>query len=96
MSLLGSFVKQPAETESYTITYEDDLTTGDNVVSAVSSATPTTSPPLSLDTTSVDDPRVRLWISGGVNGTTYKVTVTTTTADGRVLQDEFKVRVKDI
>jgi len=35
-------------------------------------------------------------VSGGATGTTYKLTVTATTADGRVKQDEFKVKVKDI
>lgn len=93
MSLLGVFLKQPAEVESYTITYEDDLTAGDNVVSASVTVAPAG---LTVQTTNVDDPQVRIWLAGGTNGTTYKVTVTTTTADGRVLQDEFKVKVKDI
>lgn len=93
MSLLGTFLKQPAEVESYTITYEDDLTTGDNVASSVVTVSPAG---LTIQSSNVDDPRVRIWLAGGTNGTTYKVTVTTTTADGRVLQDEFKVKVKDI
>ena len=93
MSLLGSFIKQPAETESYSITYEDDLTTGDNVESAVATVAPVG---LTVETPVVDDPMVRMWVSGGTNGVTYKITVTTTTADGRILQDEFRVKVKDL
>lgn len=95
MSLLGSYVKQPAEVESYTISYEEDLDDSDVVETSVVSITPVTDPPLEADSLGVDDPRVRVLISGGVNGTTYKVTLTTTTSSGRVLQDEFKLRVKD-
>lgn len=93
MSLLGSYIKQPAETESYSINYEDDLTAGDNVSSAVATVSPAG---LTIQSVVADDPRVRLWILGGTANVTYKVTVTMTTVDGRILQDEFRVKVKEI
>lgn len=43
----------------------------------------------------VADKRVRNWISGGTDGTTYKIETTTTTAEGRVLQDEIIMKVKE-
>lgn len=92
---LGQFEKQPSERESYTITYEDDLTDGDNVDTAVvKSIAP--SGELTIDQTAVIDPRVRFWAVGGVDGTNYKVTFTVTTADGRILEDEVLIRVKEL
>ena len=93
MSLLGTYVKQPAETESYSIYYGDDLTTGDNVESAVITSSPSG---LTISAPIIADPRVRMWISSGTANVTYKVTVTTTTADGRILQDEFRIKVKEL
>jgi len=96
MSVLGNFTKQPAEVETYSIIYEDDLTANDNLTGATTVIAPAG---LVEDfTTFIDTPgdrRVRVKLSGGTAGVRYKVTVTPTTADGRVLQDEFYVRVKD-
>lgn len=93
MAMIGAFIKQPEEVESYSIDYSKDLTQGDNVKSAVITVTPTG---LTVRSHVVKDPKVRIWLSGGVNGESYKVTCTVTTEDGRVLQDEFRVKIKDI
>lgn len=90
---LGSFIKQPVEVIDYDIDYSQWLTVGDNVESCVVTVD---TAGLDIDATFINDPRVKIWVSGGVNGVTYKVTATTTTADGRVKQDEFRVKVKDI
>lgn len=39
---------------------------------------------------------VKVWLKGGVSGTTYKVSLTTTTIDGRVIDTDFKVRVQEL
>ena len=93
MTILGSFVKQPAENDTYTINYADDLTVGDGIRTSVLTVAPAglgITPPVLVDT------RVRVWISGGISPVKYKITATTTTDDGRVMQDEFYVKVKDI
>lgn len=91
---LGTFNKQPVEVLDYDIDYSEWLTAGDNVQSI---AAPLVEPAgLVVDSTFVNDPVVKIWLSGGISGTTYKITVTMTTADGRVKQDEFRVKVKDI
>lgn len=46
-------------------------------------------------TVDVADDRVRNRMSGGYDGVTYKIETTTTTADGRVLEDEILVKVKE-
>lgn len=90
---LGSFNKQPAETLDYDIDYSDWLTPGDNLQHADVVVEPAG---VVVDSVFINEPRVKIWLSGGTHGTTCKVTVTLTTADGRVKQDEFKLRVKDI
>lgn len=90
---LGNFSKQPAEVVDYDIDYSEWLTAGDNVQSAVVDVSPSG---LTVDSVFVNDPRVKIWLAGGTHGTQYKLSVTTTTADGRIKQDEFRVRVKDV
>ena len=90
---LATITKQPAERFSYTVSYEDALTTGDNVESATAEVSPSG---LVLENVGVYDPRVKLWVSGGTNGTSYKVTLTVGTADGRVFQDELVFRIKEL
>lgn len=90
---LGNFTKQPVEVKDYDIDYSEWLTTGDNVQSADVVVAPAG---LVVESVFVNDPRVKVWVSGGADGTQYKLTVTMTSADGRVKQDEFKIRVKDV
>lgn len=92
MSVLGKYIKQPGETESYTINYEDDLTDADGVVALVVVTTPTG---LTVISSNFDLTSARVWVSGGTAGVKYKVEVTASTGDGRVLQDEFYVTVKE-
>jgi hypothetical protein len=91
---LGQVTKQPGETETYTITYEDDLTVGDNVLTATMLSVAPTG--LVISNIFVVDPRVRFAASGGVTGTTYKVTFRVTTEDGRILEDEVTIKVKEL
>jgi len=93
MSVLGKYIKQPAEVESYTVDYSEDLTSGDGIVLATAAITPTG---LVLDAVDYSDSKsVRVWVSDGAVGVKYKVEVTATTGDGRVMQDEFYVTIKD-
>lgn len=92
MSVLGRFVKQPAERESYSVEYADDLVDAD----AIASATVTVDPVgLTVLNSLVIGTRVKVFVGDGVLGIKHKVTVTAETDDGRVLQDEFFVSIKD-
>jgi hypothetical protein len=90
---LGTYEKQPRERESYTIEYDDDLTSGDSIASAVAEVQPTGG--MVIDDVHTFPNRVRFWAAGGTDKTTYKVTIIATTDDGRVLEDEVTIRVKD-
>lgn len=102
--LLGKFIKQPAEREAYAIEYEDDLSVGDTLaqdqaprvlIERTGSATGVDATPLTLTAIDVGSTRVTLWLVAGLDGALYKITVTATTASGRILQDEFTIRIKD-
>ena len=95
--------KQPADRYDYDIDYSEWLTEKDNVESVTVTVFPNEEllDPVPVDklnvlSVTVIDPLVKLWIDGGRNGVTYKITLTATTADGRIKQDEFKIKVKDI
>jgi hypothetical protein len=90
---IGNFSKQPVEVKDFDIDYSEWLTTGDNVESATVVVATTG---LTVNSVFVNNPRIKIWVAGGTDGTQYKLTVTMTTADGRVKQDEFKIKVKEI
>lgn len=90
----GTYTKQPAEFLDYDLVYGEWLPEGDAILSTVVTVEPATD--LSVDAVFVSSPVIKLWLSGGANGTTYKLTLTTTTDAGRIKQDEFKLKVKDL
>ena len=90
MTILGRFTKQPVEVESYSIEFADDLVNQDKISSATSEVVPEG---LNLVSTTVIGTRVKVLVSGGTNKTTYKITVTAQTDDGRTLQDEFIIKI---
>ena len=91
---LGIDTKQPAELLDYDVTYEDWIPDGDTVVSATVTVT-TADDSLTVTKVEIMTPIVKVWISGGISGTTYKITVLATTAEGRTKEAEFKLRVRD-
>ncbi len=100
---LGTVTKQPNETESFTVSYIDALTAGDIVIAATATVAvygavpPGVVPALiTLTPMVIANPRVRMFASGGTDGVTYKIELLTVTNDGRVLNDEFFIKVKDV
>lgn len=91
--ILGTFSKQPVEVLDYDIDCSEWLVSDDALASATAVVDGTG---LIVDSVLISSPRVKVWLSGGTNGSTYKVTVTITTEDGRVKQVEFRVRVRDV
>ncbi len=90
--IIGFMEKQPSEVLDYDIDCTDWLTEGDNIQTV--SATPDDSA-LVVDAIVNNDPFIKLWISGGTDGESYKVTVGITTQDGRHKETEFIMQVRD-
>lgn len=92
MSILGKFIKQPVERESYSVDYVEDLNVNDGLATAVVTVLPAD---LTILSHLIVGTRVKVLLEGGTVGVKYKVTVTVETDDGRILQDEFFVTIKD-
>lgn len=90
--ILGTYTKQPADVLDYDVDYSEFLAGIDTLANKTVVATPAG---INVDQSFIVGGRIKVWLSGGTNGVTYKITVTATTSDGRVKQDEFKVKVKD-
>jgi len=90
---MKKFDKQPSEVLDYDIDASEWLTQGDNII-GISVAVD--DPGLSVNNTTVSDDRIKIWLSGGSDGVTYKVTTKISTDDGRVKEVDFNVRVKEL
>jgi len=100
MAILGTTIKQPAETESYSILYAEDLNDGETISLRKIDIHPVN--PLDAELpvvvgyyVDVEDSRFRIFIAEGQNKATYKVEITVGTSNNRVLQDEFLLRIQD-
>jgi len=91
--MLGIKQKRPADVLDFDITYEDWLTDDDTITTVTTSVSP--SGELAVDSVQVSNPEVKVWVSGGENGSTYDIEVTAATTGGRVKVECFKIRVKD-
>lgn len=87
--------KQPGETLDYDIDCTDWLGEGDYVTAASSVVAPVG---LTIISTTVfmTGTRVKVLLSGGTNGTKYKVTTTITTHDGLIKEKEFYMQIKEL
>ena len=90
--ILKKFEKQPADVKDYDIDYHLWLVSTDVISSAAATADIDT---ITIDSVFHTQSRVKVWLSGGQADVIYKITVTITTEDGRVLQHEFIVKVRD-
>lgn len=88
------FYKQPADQLDYDLDFSDWLTDSDTITGQVAvSSVPSE---LSILSVSTSGPIVKVFVAGGEDGSTYQVTATVTTAEGRIKELDFKIRVKEI
>lgn len=90
--MLGLVEKQPVEILDYDVDFSRWLV-DDTITAASVEILPAGE--LMLNTVDTDPTAVKVWLRGGVSGTSYKVEVTIDTDRGRRGQVEFRVRVKD-
>lgn len=91
--ILGTYTQQPREKFDYDITYEDWLP-GTDAIDPAKVEVMVDVPGLTA-VAYASGLVVKIWVSGGTHKTTYKITVTVESDDGRIKQDEFIVKVKD-
>lgn len=93
MAILSTFTKQPSERLDYDFDFSAWLNSDDAIASAQFSVVPET---LTLDGSVIRPTYAKVWVSGGENGVSYKITCTASTVQGRVKEDEIRIRVKEV
>lgn len=86
------FTKQPSENLDYDFDFIKALPDGDNVSSAVVTASPTG---VTLGTKQISGQTVKQWISGGTAGGNHKITCVATSVAGRIKEMEFMLGIVD-
>ncbi len=89
-----TLTKQPADQLDYDVKFDRWLPDGDYITSG--NAVLDKTGELVIDSISITDQVIKVWMSGGVSGTTYKITITAATAGGRIKETEFRLRVKEL
>lgn len=89
--------KAPADQLDYDVEFERWLSDDDTVQSAdaITSAIEGDAAPLVIESVQLFGTVVKVWISGGTAGESYEVKVTATTAEGRVKEVCFIIRVSE-
>lgn len=99
--ILGRYTKQPTEVEDYDIDFSDWLRAGETLATSTATVVCQSTPgdsALASSGVTIASSSVRVRLTGGTAGETYKVTVSTTsggTGAGRLDESEFIVKVKD-
>jgi len=90
---MNLFKKQPADQLDYDLDFSEWLTDDDVITGAIAvSSVPSE---LVIMSVGVTNKIAKVWLYGGVSGSTYQVTATITTALGRIKEEDFKVRVRE-
>jgi hypothetical protein len=94
-TILGRMVKQSGETLDYDVDYTDWF---ENRTDDAASHTATAETGITVVTSSLASQIVRVVLSGGTDGETYKITVrvTTNAATPIIKEADFTVRIKDV
>lgn len=92
--ILGTYRKQPLDERDVDVDCSEWLAElgGDTLFAATASADGLG---LVVDPPIVSASSFKVWVRGGVDDSTYKVTVVVETTGGRIKECEFRVRVKD-
>jgi len=91
--MLATFIKQPADQLDYDIDYGRWLPDGDAVTMAETAVEPVGE--LVIESVQITDRIVKVWLAGGIDGGSYKITVTASTSGGRIKETEFRLRVRN-
>lgn len=95
--VLAHFRKQPRESLQYAVDYGPWADSGVSVSSSQVEVSPTTTPPLVVSDQFVEaDTTLTFFVSGGVSGNQYQVTVLATMSDNQLVEREILFTVEEI
>lgn len=89
---LGVRRKAPTERRDADIDFSRWLPEGDTLADASAHVSPAG---LSIDAVQLHEAIVKVWLSGGTDGEAYLVTLTATTAQGRIKEACFQVNISE-
>ena len=92
-AVLGKFDKQPAEILDYDVDFTDWFA---NRTDAPSSHTATAPDGITIVSATRTGNVVKVILSGGTEGTSYKITVRLTTTAALVKEADFTVKIKEV
>lgn len=92
MTILAKFTKQPVEVQDYDVDFNEYLEFHNDVAI---SHTAVAESGLTVEASALTAGVVKVFVSGGTDGNTYKVSATITTSGGRVKQGDIMVKVKE-
>lgn len=90
--MLGSVRKRTDDLLDYDVKFERWLSDDDSITDATAVATPDG---VDISSVQVFGDVVKVWISGGTAGESYAIEVTATTAQGRIKEVQFNLRVTE-
>lgn len=93
MSILAKFTKQPVEVQDYDIDFTEYLESLNDIAQ---SHVAVAESGISIMSSALSDGVVKVFLSGGTDGSSYKVSATITTQGGRVKQGDILVKVKEV
>jgi hypothetical protein len=91
---MKTFVKDPSENLDYERDWSRTLQSGSTIESSVWAVPAGLEHDEELD--SFTDKTTKLWLRGGEAGTTYTITNTITTSQGRIYERSFLLKIKDL
>jgi hypothetical protein len=91
--ILGKFTKQPDEILDYDVDYTDWF---ENREDSPASFTVAAEPGITIVSSGMAGPIVKVVLAGGTHGEKYKITVLLTTDEGLVKEADFTVTIKAI
>ena len=93
---MDKFTKQPSDVDTVDVSFVDYLNDrADTGLTATVIAITGDDNSLTSPAQSLMDGVMKVWLSGGTDGKTYKVTVRLTTTAGRIKEHDFNVRIKE-
>lgn len=89
--ILKQFCKGTRETLDYALDFYRDLEAGESITAASAVVAPDT---LTITRVTFSDVAAKVWLTGGVDGVNYVVTVTVDTSAGRRMEKAFAVQTR--
>lgn len=98
MAILEKYEQQPGERLDYDIDFDTLFLSalGDTAPGPAGVEVFAQPASITIDDFELIQGKVKVWVTGGVSGTTYKITARVTTAAGRVKEAEIAVKVKEV